>query len=384
MPAATSLPYLPSHLVEQLKKDPIVGFKTSIINFRDTERYRLRVISQKTHPHVPVTGIVPPPEEQVGVDPRVSMALRRWQRTDHKCQLHFAAMELDIPLVHEALRMSNDPSYKDADGVTPLFLALEAARSHIRFGPNVRIEERTRTVLRLSNREVRARVTRIVTLLAEQHGDIDSGFEGRTPLSIAVELSLWEVVEVLLRHGVKTPPIRQLSFKNNDSKVQYLKLVTSIGQVASRPPRRCPCWSGKLLSECHAADWVPYPEEMLCFCGKNKVYGNCCLKRGFKWVERWNERENMFLPSQDTNPTYNVEVPEWLARLPAYTTGINQMQKDLNEAKAKGGDAMRNFGRMPEGEEKTQGYYFNMMLKNNEDYEPAFAHANTKCDFIPR
>lgn len=233
MPAATSLPYLPSHLVEQLKKDPIVGFKTSIINFRDTERYRLRVISQKTHPHVPVTGIVPPPEEQVGVDPRVSMALRRWQRTDHKCQLHFAAMELDIPLVHEALRMSNDPSYKDADGVTPLFLALEAARSHIRFGPNVRIEERTRTVLRLSNREVRARVTRIVTLLAEQHGDIDSGFEGRTPLSIAVELSLWEVVEVLLRHGVKTPPIRQLSFKNNDSKVQYLKLVTSIGQVAS-------------------------------------------------------------------------------------------------------------------------------------------------------
>ena len=127
-PSASSLPYLTAHLVEKLKKDPVADYKTSIIHFRDTERYRTSVICQKTNPHVSVTGVVF--EDEVGADPHISMALYKWQRVDRKCQLHFTAMELDIPLVHEAIRMSNNPSYKDAE--QPRRFALQAEQWDVR------------------------------------------------------------------------------------------------------------------------------------------------------------------------------------------------------------------------------------------------------------
>lgn len=44
---------------------------------------------------------------------------------DHKTLLHIAAKNADVPLAYEIIRMGITIDFKDKDGVTPLFLALE-------------------------------------------------------------------------------------------------------------------------------------------------------------------------------------------------------------------------------------------------------------------
>lgn len=379
-----SRPYLPRHLIEDLKNDPIADFKTSMVHSPDTEQFRLMIISQRNHPHVPV-GFPIEPEllASVAFDDDIIPSLSKWEREDHKSNLHLAAVGLDIPMVYECLRMGINPSYKDSCGVTPLYLALEWVRSAILFRKVIHLS----TVKYASNTPnaqiIRVQASRIAALLVEQHADIDSGYGDGTPLSVAVELRMWDVVELLLRHGVKVPPLKRLSFATSADKMRYLQLLTAVGEISSRPPRPCPCWSGKLLSECHAADWLPYPEDLLCCCGKNKRYANCCLKREFKWMERWSEKHQMFEVTQDINQVFQPEVPDWITGLPGYSDGVGIIQQGISDLLSKGGDGLREHWHK-NNMQQHKAEFFDQFLKPHPDFEPAYSYANGKCDFIPR
>ncbi len=386
----SSRPYLPRHLIEDLKNDPIVDFKASMIHSPDTEQYRLMVISQRIHPHVPISSQIDAEvPSSLPANDNVIPALSKWGKDDRKSHLHLAAATLDVPLTYETLRMGANPSYKDAYGVTPLYLALELARSALLYDAVLHISaatpSRNRSSDNPSHATLRARASRIATLLVEQHGDVNSGYRGRTPLSIAVELCMWDVVELLLRHRVKVPPLKRLSFQSNVEKLQYLKLLTSVGSdtQAGRPPRPCPCWSGKPLTECHAAGWTSYPGDLLCCCGKNRKYDNCCVKREFKWMERWSEENQMFEVTKDINQVFQPQVPDWIAGLPGYSDGVNLLQQGIGDILSKGSSGIRDHWRKNNQQQK-QADLFDEHLKTHPEYEPAYSYAYRRCDVTPR
>lgn len=134
--------------------------------------------------------------------------------------------------------------------------------------------------------------------LIEQHADVNASFDNTTPLHEACLTCNWPLIELLLNHGARptaptsgTPlPMKLLPSKSDQ--VRYLKIATSIPADNKRPPRKCPCWSGKTLSRCHGdtSGSHSYPTEYPCICGSGKTYGACSCgpsRRNLKVVEMW-------------------------------------------------------------------------------------------------
>ncbi len=228
-PNASSRPYLPQHIITALKNDPVADFMTSTIHSSGSQQFRVLVVSQRIHPQMPVGLPVEPPHPNSLPSEYDIPGLDKWDKEDDKCHLHLAVVALDLPLVYESLRMGVNPSHKDAYGITPLYLLLEWARSSLLGGSVVQLAIGKRTSHDLNRQTIRARASRIALLLVERHADINSGYRHRTPLSIAIELGMWDVVEALLRHKVRVPPLDQLAFASDVEQLKYLKLFDSVG-----------------------------------------------------------------------------------------------------------------------------------------------------------
>lgn len=197
----------------------------------------------------------------------------RWIRERHFL-LHLVADLGDVLLAYEYLRVGLDPDVKDLYGRTPIWFALQAAVK-LHTLPDGTITSRERS-------DRLARQTRVARLLIEQHIDVNQSHDSVTPLMLACKARDWETISLLLEHGAKKTFATKTCFSTDKHRKKFMDLVTtkSLPQGHERPARICPCWSGKMLIECHAIPGRhPYPTSFLCMCGSKKSHESCCARK---------------------------------------------------------------------------------------------------------
>ncbi|KAF9061257.1 hypothetical protein BDP27DRAFT_1429141 [Rhodocollybia butyracea] len=243
----------------------------------------------------------------------------------------------------------------------------------------------------------KARLKYIAILLIEQHADVNATMEWQgkmvTPLYLATcVVRDFDIVARLLMHGANPSPsspaasIRE-AFSGNDSERDLLRfdqLVSEIpyGPGTPRPPRVCPCFSGKSLPECHdnGVDH-PYPDEFLCGCASKKPYGQCCKLRNMETVEVWNEEGKWIEPRRvialprDMPSHIGPETQQTMAEF-----GVDGKIMDELVAKYNKDAAMLICD--PRFRESS-GELIEMACKEDERVDPAFAWTYLQLRFFP-
>ncbi|KIM41985.1 hypothetical protein M413DRAFT_445175 [Hebeloma cylindrosporum] len=218
--------------------------------------------------------------------------------------LHLAATVGDVLLTHELLYLGFDPNVSDKEGVSPLFMALYTAAQAV--DPRIVAMTRPYRTYMISKNEldlpggpkqILTRQSSIVGALIEQHADVNKTCYGVSLLELALRAKDWPSVALLLKHGadpnVMTPVRLELCTFSPDQRNIFFQFVKrmALAKGAERPPRKCPCWSGKTLNECHGVPdaKIPYPLEYICFCGTKKAHSKCCSKKPVGVLTKWNE-----------------------------------------------------------------------------------------------
>lgn len=176
-PTADCHPCLPQDLLTKLESDPVVEYSTSYIFRPDFEEFRLGALKlSKDRACVEVEVVRPSTDSEwtsyAGLQKDLLQNMDHFRRGDRKTFLHSAARDGDIPLAHEVIRMGIIIDYKDKEGVTALFLAMEYLlalhKVHAimsRPGSAQRVPPADRNILNPEmSREKSDRVTRIATL----------------------------------------------------------------------------------------------------------------------------------------------------------------------------------------------------------------------------
>ncbi|TDL24226.1 hypothetical protein BD410DRAFT_114075 [Rickenella mellea] len=113
----------------------------------------------------------------------------------------------------------------------------------------------------------------------------------------------WDLIELLIAHGG-----REGVGSRDGSKVSMVER-TYISELlrtrpCKRPPRPCPCFSGRLLSDCHGKGARPFPHHFMCPCQSGSVYAKCCKKRKVSWRDIWNAEQGIIEPWRKDLPVY--------------------------------------------------------------------------------
>ncbi|KAJ6453459.1 hypothetical protein C8R47DRAFT_1168000 [Mycena vitilis] len=150
---------------------------------------------------------------------------------------------------------------------------------------------------------VQARLRYMVVVLIKQQADVNTSVQWRgnvvSSLHFVCSMEGWELVGLLLEHGAQTTPTLacaaiNTSLATNTARRRFASLqANAIG--ITRPPRLCPCFSGRPVADCHSK-WLPYPDHFICSCGSTKEYAKCCKARKIELAETRDEgRESMTL-----------------------------------------------------------------------------------------
>ncbi|KZT01523.1 uncharacterized protein LAESUDRAFT_459678 [Laetiporus sulphureus 93-53] len=225
---------------------------------------------------------------------------------------------------------------------------------------------------------VSRRVVRIATTLVEQHADVNVVMDGCSPLTYACQALQWPLIELLLLHGARLPSRQPsglfdgLSSRSDSSR--FAALVKKIGPVPSRPPRPCPCWSGKPLSKCHAADQHLYPAHFFCPCGSRKSYGYCCSRREFQTYEAWHTGLER-IEIRTERPSLDLPAVRVLAQIPN-AKELSGMMYNFD-----------GFMNLPPGyqeQNKRMRCAMADRLLALRAVDPGYAYAMKEVDFIPQ
>jgi hypothetical protein len=151
-------------------------------------------------------------------------------------------------------------------------------------------------------RTMPARLEYIACILIEQHADVNHAVNGISPLHLACRARNWNLIALLLEHGANPSPAPTTQYpamllSSSTDKTHFLALVKKFPSGRPRPGRMCPCFSGKTLSVCHAADARPYPPSLLCMCASGKSFEKCCARRKMIVSERWDEKSKRIMAS---------------------------------------------------------------------------------------
>ncbi|TDL24233.1 hypothetical protein BD410DRAFT_827242 [Rickenella mellea] len=229
--------------------------------------------------------------------------------------LHIASRQGDIPLAYEMIRLGASIDAKDTQGQTALFHALQMFSAL-----TVQMEERPpHSKSENENPHLHpnraARIKIVARLLIEQHADVNIALDRLTCLRMLFRPRSkdWELIELLIAHGARDDPVGRIAFKFSKAEQRHLDALFRAKQKL-RPRRPCPCFSGKLVTDCHGKKMKPLPLHFLCPCQSGSIYKNCCKKRRLRWLEGWNkERGSIELWREDMQ----VELP-----LPQHTMDI--------------------------------------------------------------
>ncbi|KAF8215754.1 hypothetical protein K438DRAFT_1926263 [Mycena galopus ATCC 62051] len=220
--------------------------------------------------------------------------------------LHVAVDDTDPPLACEMIRHGALIEQENAQGQTPLLLGLKRVSDLYamlrRFkAPGSLSQKGLGCKTEIENAQSRIRY--IVRVLIEQHANVNStvAWQGKvvSSLHIACSMNDWELVALLLEYGAQSKPTPACtdaeSFLVTATAKHHFKGLQA-NASATRPPRLCPCFSGKPMLECHSKS-LPYPEDFTCRCGSRKAYGNCCKGRKIELVEMWDAETKWIQPS---------------------------------------------------------------------------------------
>ncbi|TFY60313.1 hypothetical protein EVJ58_g5227 [Rhodofomes roseus] len=264
------------------------------------EHFRAAVIKKKCSPDC--TLILRDQNRMLPIPPiGTSTPSADWQDEEFtdalkRTHLHFAIAHMDIPLIYECIRMGANIDEPDALGWTPLVFAMRQVEAICRAD----------RVLRARNEPFEDNSTKLMikaaTILIEQHAIVNIIIDEQTPLLHACKAKDWSLIKLLLQHGARPPPPdrtgRYPGFDALAESRRFARVIRNLGEHTGRPPRPCPCWSGKLIPECHGAGPQPYPAHFLCACGSDKVYKKCCKRRDFEFLEVWSMQLQQFVQSR--------------------------------------------------------------------------------------
>ncbi|KAH9929998.1 uncharacterized protein B0H18DRAFT_158812 [Fomitopsis serialis] len=227
--------------------------------------------------------------------------------------LQLAVRLYDVPFVYECIRLGADVNHSDVKGRTPLFCAmnellgfsLDLATRQLRHNGT---EDESLTVSTIS------RLRHVAQILVEQHADVNLvPYESPvlSPFVMARAALDLELLELLALHGaaagldrafLEGPPSQLDTWVADPSRAsactELMARLASRTELPARPPRKCPCFSGKSLSECHETGDHPYPPTFACICRSAKTYANCCKLRNIELVERWDEERGRMKVTQ--------------------------------------------------------------------------------------
>lgn len=382
-------PCLPKKLLDEFKADPIIVQRESTIFREDFEQFRVKALSHNTSCETEVARTVPPePRGHPALDERVFEDLEKFHEGQNRTFLHLAAKDGDVPLAYECIRIGTAVDHKDADGVTALLLACRSLRATKyvqeqmktmpvpKTGPlAARVPPALRTALSSDTLSGQlAQFQRIAALLVEQHADVNVAVNDETPLTVAAEAACWPLVELLLRHGAKPPRAGQRAypvFLSAVHKSRFESLVRTVRPAHPRPARPCPCWSGALLTDCHAAAAQPYPPAYLCRCGSRKTHERCCARREFRMEEKWSAEDDWIMPVK----VMRIPLPQDASFQAGVLKNHEIMTQLLQETSL-------DMSQLKQGVSE----YWQQELGGlpPDMIDPAFLHAMKSVDFIPR
>ncbi|OCH94430.1 hypothetical protein OBBRIDRAFT_789352 [Obba rivulosa] len=303
-------PCLPPELLKTLKKDADVHLSESRIFQPNFERYRLRVLSARCSPDATQTSTPPTPDKHNNV--KIVHDMMKTDPKDGKTMLHLAGIKVDLPQAYESIRLGAGVNFRDNGGETPLFTACKwlFIMFRFRFDDIPHLGQLSRPPIRLTSNPFPQGSLRcaasIVSLLVTQHADVNVTVEGHTPLSLICLTGYWPLIKLLVEHGAtlgneKSSGLSSL-FATAGDKARFLRLVRVNTPPKPRPPRPCPCWSGKLLSECHEVGPQSYPENFPCVCGNPKSFMSCCRKKGVQCFDGWSKEQDRIVINYVLSP----------------------------------------------------------------------------------
>ncbi|KZP00397.1 ankyrin [Calocera viscosa TUFC12733] len=376
---AVSQPHLPKAFVQEHLKSSMYSKHPSYFSSvfgHELHEIRARVIDQGT-PWVINKGKV-----------EVKNIYLPGVVTDHRPVLHIAASAADYLMTCELLRLGADPNVVDESGSTALLVILRTLVQHKDI-TNGSIGQLMRG--QLPDFEERLlRLPAVARILIEHDADINfEGKEGATPLSLACAACDFDLVELLLRHGARPAtafkvtgyfdPLPRLSAGDRS---RFRELVEKVkkerGLDATRPPRPCPCFSGKPLLLCHYLGEHAYPPEFLCPCGSQKTHQACCaLVDGMTVIEKWVEEDGWgFIGHAMSRAFYcsGSQDPTEIARM------LKKFQKLRQEEKCK--------EPMPGNDDQRKEICDKIMRRLEElcqdgRIDPGFLYAVRRVRFIP-
>ncbi|KAJ6473641.1 hypothetical protein C8R47DRAFT_1145096 [Mycena vitilis] len=245
---------------------------------------------------------------------------------------HVAIISGDLPLACEILRLGCPIQSRDRHDTSAVYFGCDLVRKYVHHGKWRDLTGKSYAVPDSEIPEVMKRNSQILQIcifLIEQHSDPSETHKGASLLHLACLIGSWDLIRALLLHGAKfsndnAPKMYPIDMLETSSEKSNFTTLVSQYSTQIRPPRPCPCASGRPLSECHATA-QPYPGEYLCPCCSRKTHAKCCQKRlGFTWHEIWTEETQFDFVKKVIQPMKFAD-PEEEA---AFIAKVQRMSKD--------------------------------------------------------
>ncbi|KAJ7675701.1 hypothetical protein DFH06DRAFT_977096 [Mycena polygramma] len=297
--------------------------------------------------------------------------------------LHLAVDDVDPPLACEMIRHGTLIDKENAKGETPLLQALERMwelHSFLKGKANMPLTPELQGYKeKIENAEQRIRY--IAVVLIGQHANVNATvrWQGQlvSSLHFACAMEDWDLAALLLNHGAQSKPIPSCvdaEFFLTSAAAKRRLTGLKANAKGTRPPRICPCFSGKPMSKCHS-ERLPYPDDFTCSCGSTKLYGKCCKTRNIPITEIWDEDTKWIQPSR------NFTVP----RPPSYASPETHA---VMEQVRQNGDMQRVMQMVPQimFNPAIQSIYtecLEIALQDDEMADPAFRFAYFDTKYFP-
>ena len=346
-------PLLPVAFVRQVESHDVMrGFRSSVYERTAHEqRLAMRRWIKPASPDVPI------------VLPQPSSGFTREARRG--TYLHYYAVEGDVLALSELIGWGATIDIADSQSQTPLCLVfLEMAR--VKSPEYIIINQAHRARLGTAEKEkLFSQLAWAARILIEQHANINVVIGGDSLINLSCSWKDWDTIALLLEHGATTSRSTLSRFSSRTDRKRFSDLLKSHGSGRPRPPRICPCWSGKIVSDCHGRNSQPYPLEYICVCGSGKTYERCCHKRGKLVVEKWDDQTQRIL--------HDIERPQTVLRERVEnTTALGPILREV--------DIMMGTERsIPETLEIQRKMAADLL--SNQLIDPAFAYAMNHAKF---